>query len=106
ADLVGFVNGLPLVLVELKATQRRLEDAYQHNLRDYKDTIPRLFWYNAVIILSNGSQSRLGSLTSEWDHFSEWKRIAGEGEPAVVSLETLLRGTCDPARLLDLVENF
>jgi type I restriction enzyme, R subunit len=55
ADLVGFVNGVPLVFVELKATHRRLQAAYQDNLRDYKDTIPQLFWYNALIILSNGS---------------------------------------------------
>ena len=51
ADLVGFVNGLPLVLIELKATHRRLETAYTDNLRDYKDTIPQLFWPNALIIL-------------------------------------------------------
>ncbi len=55
ADLVGFVNGIPLLLVELKAAHKNLDDAYQHNLRDYKDTIPHLFWYNAFIMLSNGS---------------------------------------------------
>lgn len=62
ADLVAFVNGLPLVLVELKTTHKRLENAYKDNLRDYKDTIPQLFWYNAFIILSNGHQSRIGSI--------------------------------------------
>ena len=76
------------------------------NLRDYKNTIPQLFWYNAFIILSNGSDSRIGSLTAEWEHFAEWKKINSEGEQGVVSLETMLRGTCEPARLLDLVENF
>ena len=106
ADLVGFVNGLPLILIELKATHKRLEHAYHGNLRDYKNTIPQLFWYNAFIILSNGSQSRLGSMTAEWEHFAEWKRINSEGEQGIVSLETMLRGTCQPARLLDLVENF
>jgi len=54
-DLVGFVNGLPLVFVELKAPGESVEDAYRHNLQDYRDTIPHLFWYNALIILSNGS---------------------------------------------------
>ncbi|MBI3920622.1 MAG: type I restriction endonuclease subunit R [Armatimonadetes bacterium] len=106
ADLVGFVNGLPLVLVELKASHKRLKDAYHNNLHDYKDTIPHLFWYNAFMILSNGSFSRLGSLTAEWEHFAEWKKINSEGEEGVVSLETMIRGTCDAARLLDLAENF
>lgn len=106
ADLVGFVNGLPLVFIELKATHKRLRDAYDNNLRDYKTTIPQLFWYNALILLSNGSQSRLGSLTAGWEHFFEWKKISDEEERGVVSLETALRGVCDKARLLDVVENF
>jgi type I restriction enzyme, R subunit len=106
ADLVGFVNGLPLVLFELKAVHRRLETAFTGNLRDYKDTIPQLFWPNALIILSNGSQSRVGSITAGWEHFAEWKKVDSEDEPARVSLETMLRGVCDPDRLLDLVENF
>jgi type I restriction enzyme R subunit len=106
ADLVGFVNGLPLVFVELKATHRRLRDAYDRNLRDYKSTVPKLFWYNGLLLLSNGSQSRAGSITAGWEHFAEWKRVDDEHEPPAVSLETILRATCDPARLLDLVENF
>jgi len=106
ADLVGFVNGLPWLFVELKATHRRLETAYTGNLRDYKDTIPHLFWYNALIILSNGSRSKVGSITAGWEHFAEWKKVASEGEEGVISLETMIRGTCEPARLLDLVESF
>ncbi len=106
ADLVGFVNGLPLVFGELKAHHRRLEDAYRHNLRDYKASIPQLFWYNAFILLSNGSQSRVGSLTADWGHFGEWKRVADEGEQGVISLDTVVRATCAPARLLDIAENF
>ncbi len=105
-DLVGFVNGIPLVFVELKASHKRLENAFTDNLRDYKTTIPQLFWYNAFIILSNGSESRIGSTTAGWEHFAEWKRINDEGEAGIVSLETMIRGTCDPPRLLDLVENF
>ena len=106
ADLVGFVNGIPLVFIELKATHARLETAYTGNLSDYKSTIPQLFWYNALIVLSNGSRSRIGSMTASWEHFAEWKKINSEGEKGVVSLETMIRGTCDKARLLDLVENF
>ena len=106
ADLVGFVNGLPLLFIELKATHRRLETAFTGNLRDYKDTIPQLFWPNALIILSNGSQSRVGSITAGWEHFAEWKKIGSEDEQGRVSLETMLRGVCDTRRFLDLVENF
>ena len=106
ADLIGFVNGLPLVFVELKATHKSVKDAYTGNLTDYRHVIPQLFWYNAVVILSNGDKSLLGSLTSKWEHFAEWKRIDSEGTQGVVSLETILRGVCDPTRLLDLVENF
>jgi type I restriction enzyme, R subunit len=103
---VGFVNGLPLLFIELKAVHRRLETAFTGNLRDYKDTIPQLFWPNALIILSNGSQSRVGSVTAGWEHFAEWKKIGSEDEAGRVSLETMLRGVCEPARFLDMVENF
>lgn len=106
ADLVGFVNGLPLVFIELKAAHRRLETAFSGNLRDYRDTIPQLFWPNALIILSNGSQSRVGSMTAGWEHFAEWKRIDSENESGRISLVTMLRGVCEPTRLLDIVENF
>ena len=105
-DLLGFVNGLPLVFVELKAPDRSAKDAFDDNLRDYRDTIPHLFWYNALVILSNGKESKLGSITSKWEHFCDWRRINSEGEKGVVSLETIIRGTCDKARLLDLAENF
>jgi len=105
-DLLGFVNGIPLVFIELKASHKNLKNAYDDNLTDYKATIPHLFWFNAFIILSNGSQSRIGSITSEWEHFSDWKRINSEGERGEISLETMLRGTCDHQKLLDLVENF
>ena len=104
ADLVGFVNGLPLFFGELKAHHRSVEDAYRKNLSDYKDTIPHLFWYNAFILLSNGSDARIGTLTSDWEHFGQWKKINREGEEGVISLETAIRGTCPPARFLDLAE--
>jgi type I restriction enzyme R subunit len=106
ADLLGFVNGIPLLFVELKASHRAIENAFKYNLKDYKDTIPQLFWYNAAIILSNGSKSKIGSMTAGWEHFAEWKKINDEGEEGVVSLETIIRGVCDKTRLLDLIENF
>lgn len=106
ADLIGFVNGLPLVFIELKAHHQRLELAYKKNLTDYKSSIPQLFWYNAFIILSNGRKSRISSLTAQWEHFSEWKKINSEGEEGIISLDTMIRGTCDRDRLLDITENF
>ena len=106
ADLVGFINGLPLVFVELKRHLNRIENAYYKNLRDYKNTIPQLFWYNGIIILSNGSKSRIGSITSTFEHFSEWKKINSEGEAGIISLDTIIRGTCHPQYLLDIIENF
>ncbi|HEY60382.1 MAG TPA: type I restriction endonuclease subunit R [Anaerolineae bacterium] len=105
-DLVGFVNGLPLVFIELKAAHKRLKTAFDQNLRDYKNTIPHIFWYNAFIILSNGSDTKIGSITSPWEHFSEWKKINSEGEEGIISLETVIRGTCEKSLLLDIVENF
>lgn len=106
ADLVGFVNGIPLLFVELKAVHKALENAYGKNLKDYKETIPHLLWYNQLVILSNGSKSLLGSVTAAWEHFADWKKVGSEKEKGIVSLETMLRGTCEPSRFLDLVENF
>ena len=105
-DLIGFVNGLPLVVIELKKPTEQARSAFDDNLKHYKQEIPQLFWYNALLIASNGTDSRVGSLTAEWERFFEWKRIESENEPRRVSLEVMLRGTCDRTRLLDLVENF
>ena len=106
ADLVGFVNGIPLLFVELKAAHKNIQTAFTGNLTDYKDTIPQLFWFNAFIVLSNGSEAKVGSITSDWGHFNDWKKINSEGEEGVISLETALRGTCEPTRFLDILENF
>ena len=105
-DLIGFVNGLPLVVVELKKPGVPAQQAFTDNLTCYKADIPALFWGNALLIASNGTDSRVGSLTADWERFFEWKRIASENEPRRVSLEVMIRGTCDKTRLLDLVENF
>jgi type I restriction enzyme R subunit len=105
-DLVGFVNGLPWVVIELKKPGVQARSAFDENLTHYKQQIPQLFWFNAMLIASNGTDSRVGSLTADWERFFEWKRIEREDEPRRVSLEVMLRGTCDRSRLLDLVENF
>jgi len=105
-DLVGFVNGIPLLFIELKASHRNLRHAYEDNLRDYRDSIPHLFEPNGLIVLSNGAETKVGTITSGWEFFSEWKKINSEGEEGVVSLETVIRGMCSKERLLDLVENF
>lgn len=106
ADLVGFVNGLPLFFGELKAHHKQLANAYRDNLCDYRETIPQLFRYNALALLSNGSAAVLGSCFAPWEHFNAWKKINAEGEQGVISLETALRGTCAPARCLDIVEHY
>ena len=105
-DLVGFVNGLPLVVIELKNPGVPAQQAFDENFTHYKEQVPGLFWYNALLIASNGTESRVGSLTADWGRFFEWKRIERENEPRRVSLEVLIRGTCDRIRLLDIVENF
>jgi len=108
-DLVGFVNGLPLVVIELKKPGVPAQQAFDDNLTSYahpQNGIPQLFWFNGLLIASNGTESRVGSLTADWGRFFEWKRIEREDEPRRVSLEVMLRGTCGPSRLLDLVENF
>jgi type I restriction enzyme R subunit len=105
-DLVLFVNGIPLVLAEFKGANRSVRAAFEENLRDYRVAIPQLFVPNAFVILSNGSEARVGATFAPWGQFGEWKRIDSEGTRGRVSLETAIRGTCEPARLLDLVESF
>ena len=105
-DLMGFVNGIPLLLVELKAVHKNLKNAYDGNLNDYRYAIPQLFVQNGLVMLSNGSATRIGSTFAPWEHFFEWKRINDEGETGVVSLETAIRGVCEQERFLDIIENF
>jgi type I restriction enzyme R subunit len=104
-DIIGFVNGIPLLFIELKAAHRKLENAYNDNFTDYKDVIPKLFYYNAFVLLSNGIESRIGSLTGKYQHFHEWKRIT-EDDNGVVALDRIIVGICDKKRFLDLFENF
>lgn len=104
-DIIGFVNGIPLLFIELKAAHRKLENAYNDNFTDYKDVIPKLFHYNAFVLLSNGIESRIGSITGKYQHFHEWKRITEEDE-GIVALDRIILGVCEKNRFLDLFENF
>ena len=107
ADLVCFVNGLPLVFIELKAVYRNIRAGFDDNLTDYlsEHSIAQAFHHNAFLVVSNGDQARYGSITSKWEHFVEWKRNA-ENEEARLDAEALLDGMLAKERLLDLVENF
>lgn len=104
-DIVGFVNGIPLLFVELKNHNVDVQDAYTCNYTDYLDTIPHLFYYNAFLMLSNGSEAKVGTLGSKYEFFHEWKRLK-EDEEGSVALETMLRGICNKRNFLDMFENF
>ena len=102
---MGFVNGLPLLFIECKTIYKDVRRAYDGNLSDYKDVIPHLFHHNAFIVLGNGVDAKIGSLSSKFEHFNDWKRLA-ESDPGVVDMETLLKGVCTKRDFLDLFENF
>ena len=97
-DIVGFVNGIPLLFVELKKNTVDVQNAYEDNYTDYLDTIPQLFYYNAFLILSNGLEAKVGTLGSKFEFFHEWKRLA-EDEQGNVELETMIRGICKKRKL-------
>ena len=107
ADLVCFVNGLPLVFIELKAVYRNIRAGFDDNLTDYlsEHSIAHAFHQNAFLVVSNGDQARYGSITSKWEHFVEWKRNT-EKDKARLDAEALLDGMLAKERLLDIVENF
>lgn len=104
-DIVGFVNGIPLLFVELKKNSVDVQNAYTDNYTDYLDTIPQLFYYNAFLMLSNGVEAKVGTLGSKYEFFHEWKRLS-EQEQGSVALETMLCGICKKENFLDLLENF
>ena len=107
ADLVCFVNGLPLVFIELKAVHKNIREGFDNNLSDYMDenVIAHAFHHNAFLVVSNGDHARYGSITTEWGHFAEWKRLA-EADQGSLEAEVLLNGMLAQDRLLDIVENF
>ncbi|MEE4377287.1 MAG: HsdR family type I site-specific deoxyribonuclease, partial [Candidatus Competibacteraceae bacterium] len=113
-DILLYVNGLPLVFIELKNSNVKLKTAYDDNFINYKADIPQLFLTNAFCVFSNAIETRIGSLTAEWEHFFHWLRpddekekikreqIAAEG----TSAERFLAGLCPKDKLLDYIENF
>ena len=111
-DVVLFVNGLPLVVVELKkpGVERPLEQGY-HQLQTYKAEIPSLFRANALLVVSNGVQARVGSLTAEYGWFRPWRTVDGNNaEPlndsAHPELSVLVDGLLERSRLLDMLGSF
>ena len=107
ADIVCFVNGLPLVFIELKAVYKNIREGFDNNLTDYMDenVIAHAFHHNALLIVSNGDRAQYGSITSQWEHFAEWKRFK-ESDKGSLEAEVLLNGMLTQDRLLDIVENF
>jgi type I restriction enzyme, R subunit len=107
ADLVCFVNGLPLVFIELKAVYLNIRAGFDNNLTDYlhEHSIAHAFHHNAFLIVSNGDRARYGSVTSQWEHFGEWKRN-DERDKGQLDAEVLLDGMLSKEKLLDIVENF
>ena len=109
-DLLLFVNGLPLVLVELKNAadeKASIRSAYKQ-VETYKETIPGLFTYNAVVVISDGLEAKAGTVSSGYSRYMSWKTADGklEASPLIGQLETLITGMLDPATLLDLVRHF
>lgn len=110
-DIIIFINGMPLVVVELKSTIReevKLEDGY-HQLMGYKEVhIPSLFYYNQFMIVSDGVQARNGTITSPWSRFSEWKKIedTDEVKENMPTHQTVFNGMLRKDRLLDIINNF
>lgn len=110
-DIIIFINGMPLVVVELKSTIRediKLEDGY-HQLKGYQEVhIPSLFYYNQILIVSDGVQARTGTITSPWSRFSEWKKAqdTDEVKENMATHQTLFNGMLRKDRLLDIINNF
>jgi type I restriction enzyme R subunit len=113
-DILLYLNGLPLVFIELKNSNVKLRTAYDDNLTNYKADLPQLFLTNALCVLSNGIETRIGSLTAAWEHFFHWLRPEDEKEKIKreqireqgTSVERFLAGLCSKGKLLDYVENF
>jgi len=113
-DILLYINGLPLVFIELKNSNVKLQTAYDKNLVDYKNDIPQLFLTNAFCVFSNANETRIGSMTAEWEHFFHWLRPDDEKEKIrrqqieaqQTSVERFMTGLCPKANLLDYVENF
>jgi len=113
-DIIIYINGLPLVFIELKNSNIKVKNAYDDNLTNYRKDIPLLFQYNALCILSNAIDTKVGSFTAGWEYFFNWLRVDDETEKidrkeierAGTSLERLVMSLLPKERLLDYIENF
>jgi len=109
-DVVLFVNGLPLVVIELKnpADENATIHSAFKQLETYKEMIPSLFTYNALLVISDGLEARAGSLSAGYSRFSAWKTVGGELEssPLVSQLEVLIEGLLNKRVLLDMIRHF
>lgn len=112
-DVILYINGLPVVLIELKNSNVSVRQAYTDNLATYKQELPQLFWYNALTILSNARETRAGAFTASWEHFGEWLREAEADDPDRkkiardrLSLSYTVQALLQPHKLLDYIENF
>jgi type I restriction enzyme R subunit len=108
-DLVVFVNGMPLVLMEIKSPSREETDvsAAYRQIRNYTYDIPSLFHYNAFIVISDMASTRAGTLTAAEDRFMEWKTVDGDYEnTSHASFDVLFRGMFDKSRFLEIIRSF
>lgn len=113
-DILLYVNGIPLVFIELKNSNVKLRNAYDDNLTTYRKEIPQLFLFNAFCMLSNAAETKVGSITAGWEFFFNWLRVDDEKEKVDrerirkegTSLELAVAGVCAPEKLLDYLENF
>ncbi len=110
-DIILFINGLPLVLLELKNPADVHADLVKafDQIQTYKEQIPDLFHYNEILVISDGSEARMGSLSADIERFARWRTIDGvtvDPLGAFNELETLLRGVLEPATLLDYLRYF
>mgnify|MGYP002802739726 FL=1 len=113
-DLIIFINGFPMVFIELKNSNISVKNAYDINLKNYLKDIPYLFNYNQICVLSNGMETRLGSFAAGYEFFFEWLKVENEKENPdrkairenCTSLEYFIAGLCEPKNLLDYIENF
>ncbi len=109
-DLFIYVNGLPLVFIELKNAIETTRQAYDKNLTDYRRDIPQVFDYNLVAVLSNTLETKVGSMTADWEQFFNWEKIEDEKETTIaaneIDLLRVMRALFRKETLIDLLENF
>ncbi|ADX98336.1 type I restriction endonuclease subunit R [Mycoplasma suis] len=104
-DLVGFVNGIPLLFAEFKRYDIQPKEGYDNNYKNYLEEIPQLFAFNAFCVFSNGNETKVGAVGSPWEYYSNWNRLE-EDEEGNTDISVLLRGMCNKNNFLDLFQNF